>query len=86
MRYVHHQRRWPLGLSKKISSGDIEYVYAAEDNNGVVLIQTTPESIYTLESGISYDDLVDTMGDDMLEAMERGNGQICNDSDSSYCK
>ena len=31
-----------------------------------------------------YEDVVDTMGDDMLETMEIKNGKICNDSYSSH--
>ena len=47
------------------------------------MIQPTPESSYTPEADIPYYDVVDTMGDDILEAMEWKNGKICIESNSS---
>ena len=62
------------------SSSYYYYFYAAHDNNVVGLILTTPDSVDTPESEIPDEDMVDTMGDDMLEAMECKNGNICDDS------
>ena len=70
-------------FSQKLYSGDYSFVYASDDNNIVVLIQTTPESADTLEDNMPYEDVVDTMGGYMLDKMECKNGKICNDSDSS---
>ena len=35
-----------------------------------------------MEAGILYEEVVDTMGDDMIDEMEQKNGKICGDSDS----
>ena len=51
-------------------SGDHLFVYASDDNYVVVLIQPTTESSYTLDAEIPYEEVVDTMGYDMLDEME----------------
>ena len=68
---------------KKLYYGDYLFVYASDANNFVVLIQTTPDSTDTPESEISYEEVVDTMGGDMLDELEWENGKICDYSDSS---
>ena len=47
------------------------------------MIQTNPESEDTPEADMKYEDVVDTIRDDMLDEMEWKNGKICDDSDSS---
>ena len=54
----------------KFYSGDYLFVYASDDNNVVVLIQTTPDTSDTPEADIPYEEVVDTMGDDMLYELE----------------
>ena len=66
----------------KLSSSSYFFVYDAGDNNVVGLIQPTPDNAYTLDAYMKYEDVVYTLGYDMLEAMERKNGKICDDSDS----
>ena len=56
-------------FSQKLYSGDYSFVYASDDNNIVVLIQTTPESADTLKDNMPYEDVVDTMGGYMLDKM-----------------
>ena len=56
--------------------------YASGDNNAVVLIHPNTESAYTPEDEMPYEEVVDTMGDDILDEMEWKNGNICDDSDS----
>ena len=72
-----------LIFTQKFSSSDELFVYAAGENNVVGLIQPTPDSAYTPEDYMPDNDVVDTMGDDMLEAMELKNSKICDYSYSS---
>ena len=65
------------------SSGDYFFVCADGNNNVVGLIQITPDSVDTPEAYMIDFDVVDTMGYDILEAMELENGNICYDSYSS---
>ena len=71
---------------QKFSSGDYLLVYDDGDNNVVDLIHPTPYSEDTLEAYMPDGDVIDTMGDDMLEAMGRKNGKICDDTDSRFGK
>ena len=57
-------------FSQKFYSGGYLFVYASDDNNVVVLRQTTTESADTPEAEMPYDEVVDTMGDDMLDKPE----------------
>ena len=52
------------------SSSDYLFIYAAGSNNSVGLIHPTPYSAYTPEVYIEYEDVVDTMGDYMMDATE----------------
>ena len=70
VRYVHYWIRRKLYFSQKFYSGDYSFVYASDDNNVVVSIHPTPESEDTPEADIPYEEVVDTMGDDMLDEME----------------
>ena len=54
----------------KFSSGDYLSIYDDGDNNIVVLIHPTPDSKDTLEAHMPYEDVFDTMRNDMLEEME----------------
>ena len=56
-----------LIFPQKFSSGDYFFVYAADDNNVVVLIQATLESEDKLEDEILGEDVVYTMLDDILD-------------------
>ena len=56
---------------QEFSSGDYLLVYDEGDNNVVDLIHPTPYSEDILEAHMPYGDVIDTMGDDMLEAMGR---------------
>ena len=58
-------------LPYKLSYGDYFFVYDASDNIFFGLIHPTPDSADTPEAYMIYKDVVDTMVDDMLEAMER---------------
>ena len=55
---------------QKLFYGDYLFVYASYDNNVVVLIQPTTESSDTLEAEIPEYEVVDNMGDDILDAVE----------------
>ena len=68
---------------KNFSSGDYSFVYAADDNNVVGLLQSTPQIANTPEVQIPDEDVVDTMEGDILEAMEHDNSQICDEFDYS---
>ena len=46
------------------------FVYASDENDVVVFIQPTLEIVYTPEAEIPDYEVVDTMGDDILESME----------------
>ena len=59
-----------LIFMKKLYSDDYLFVYVSDDNNVVVLIQTTPEIADTPYADITYQEVVDTMEDDIMEAME----------------
>ena len=50
-----------------------------EDDNVVGLIKPTPKSVDTLKDEIINEDVVDTKGYDVLEAIEHENVQICDD-------
>ena len=67
-----------------LSSSDYLFVYAAGENNVVILIQNTPDSADTTDFYMTDEDVVDNMGDDIIETMERKNSNICDDSDSSF--
>ena len=60
-----------LIITQNFSPGDYLFVQADGDNNDDGLTQPTPDSVYTPEAYITFDDLIDTMGDDILEAMEQ---------------
>ena len=51
-------------------SGDYFFVYDSDNNNVVVLIHPTPYISDTPEDKILDEELVGTMGDDMMEEME----------------
>ena len=68
----------------KFSSDDYLFIYAAGDNNVVSLIYPNPDIEDTPEAYITYEDAVDTMGDDILEVMECKNGNLCDDSDPIF--
>ena len=70
MPYIRYWIRQTLDFSQKFYSGDYLFVYAYYDNNVVVLIHPTPESEDTPKAEIPYEELVGTMGDDMLYEME----------------
>ena len=55
---------------QRLFSGDYFCIYDYDGNNVVVLIQTTPEIVDTSEAKIIDEGVIDTMGEDMLEAME----------------
>ena len=57
-------------------------MHPSDDNNFVVLIHPTPEGADTTESDIIDQEVVDTMGDDILEVMESKNDKMYDDSDS----
>ena len=66
---------------QKFFSGDYLFVYDAGEKNVVGLIYHTPDSEYTTEAYMKNDDVVDTIGYNMMEAMEHKNDNICDDSD-----
>ena len=57
-------------FSQKLYSGDYFFVYASDEHNVVVLIHPTPEIADTPEADMTYDEVVDTMGYDILDEME----------------
>ena len=69
---------------QRFSSGDYLFVYADGDNNVVGLIHSTLDSEDTPEYCVPDEYMVDTMGDNIMEEMERKNRKICDDSDSSF--
>ena len=73
-----------LTFPQKLYSGDYFFVYYSNENNVVSLIYTTLCIVDKLESGMLDEDVVDNMGYYMLEAMERKNCKICDDSDSRF--
>ena len=58
-----------LILPQKFSSGDYLFFYDAGDNNVVGLLHTCTYSEDTPQAYNTDDDVVDIMGDDMLDAM-----------------
>ena len=58
-----------LFFSQKFFPGDYLFVYYYDDNNFVALIYANQDSADTPEAEIPDEDLVDTVGYDMLEAM-----------------
>ena len=72
-----------LVFPQNLSSGDYVFVYAADKNNVVGLIQPTSESEITPEYEIPDEDVVYTIVYDMLEYIELENGNICDDSNYS---
>ena len=54
---------------QNFSSRDYFFLYDSDDNNVVGLIHPNPEITDTTYSEIQDEDVVDTMGYDMLEAM-----------------
>ena len=61
---------WKLDFSQKFCSGDLLFFYASSENDVVVLIHPTLDSADTLEAEIPYEEVVDTMGDDMMDEMK----------------
>ena len=54
-------------LLQKFYSGDYLFIYAYDDNNVFVLLHPTTDSADTPEAEITNEEVVDTMGDDMLD-------------------
>ena len=50
--------------------GVIIFVNASDDSNVVVLIHPTSESAYTMEADMPQEEVVDTMGDDIMDELE----------------
>ena len=46
------------------------------------MVQTNPDISDTPEADIPYEEVVDTMGNNIMDEMELKNGKICDDSDS----
>ena len=67
MRYFRYWIIWTLDFSQKFYSGDHLFAYDSYDNSVLVLIQTTPESEDIPEVEMTYKEVVDNMGDDMLD-------------------
>ena len=70
MRYFRYWIIWTLDFSQKFYSSGYVFLYASNDNNVDVLIYPTPDSAYTPEADIQFEEVVDTMGDYMLDEME----------------
>ena len=68
--YYHYWIILPIDFLYHFSSGDYLFFYAYDDNNVVGLMQPTPQRAYTPEVEILYEYVVDTMVDDLVEAME----------------
>ena len=64
-------------FTQKFCSGDYFFVYADGDNNVVGLMQPITYSVDTPEAYMSDEDVVDTMIDDIMDATEIKNGNIC---------
>ena len=58
-----------LVFPHRFSSGECLFVYSAGDNSVVSLIYTTSESTDITVAYRTDENVVDTIGDDMLEAM-----------------
>ena len=72
-----------LIFTQKFFSSDYFFAFSGANNSVSGLIQTTT---YSADIPVDYmpdEDLVDTMVNDMLEAMELKSGEICDDYDSS---
>ena len=67
----------------ELFSGDYRFFYASDEDNFVFLIKPTTESTDTPEAKILEYEVVDTLGDDMLEAIDWKNGKMYGDPDSS---
>ena len=67
----------------KLSSSDFSFVYVDYDYEVVGFLLPTTQSEDTPEAEITDEDVVDTMGDYMMEAMECKNCHIYDESDSS---
>ena len=70
-------------FTQKFSSVGYLFVYIAGENNVVGLIYPTTDITDTMEAYMTDYDMVDTMGYNMLEAMELKNDNICDDYDYS---
>ena len=57
-------------FSQKFFSGDYLFFYASDENDVVVIIKLTLESADKMEDEVPDDEVVGTMGYDMLETME----------------
>ena len=55
---------------QKVFSGDYFFVCASGDNNVFVLMNPIPYIADVPEAEMPYEEVVDTMGDDILEAIE----------------
>ena len=55
--------------TQEFSSSDYYYVYADDEDNVVGQLQTTPKSSDILEAEIPDEDVVNIMGDDIMDAM-----------------
>ena len=69
-----------LIITQKFPSGEYLFVLVAGENNVVGLIHNTPDIADTPEAYNKVEDVFDTMGYDILEAMELKNGKIFDDS------
>ena len=65
-----------LVFPQKLFVGDYLFFYASDYNTAVVLIQPTPDISDTPEAEMLDEEVVDTMVDGMMEAMECKNGKI----------
>ena len=70
MRYVRYWIRWTLDFPQKLYSVEYLYVYASYENNCVVLRQSTPYSADAPDAEMPYEEVVDTMGYDILDKIE----------------
>ena len=59
-------------------------MYSVNDNNVVGLIHPTKENIDIPYADIPNYDGVDTMGYDIIDAVEHGNVHICDEYDSIF--
>ena len=73
-------------FTQNFSFGQYLFFYATGDNIVVGLIHLTTDNEGTPEAYMEDDDVVDNMGDDILEEMEQKNGKICDDYYSSFGK
>ena len=56
-----------LVFTHKFSYGDYIFVYTTGETNYVGLIHPTPDIAETPEAYMRYEDVFDTMGDDIIE-------------------